>query len=762
MSKLAKLIILYRNYILVCWLICTLIFMYYAQKLTIDYGVPNLLTKEHPSYIQYEKFKSVFGEEDVAYILGIDQNPLNQYNLYKNWEKLAEDFQTIEGVDTVICISKNIFYFEKDTAKKTLKTQGLPKQPIHNEADLQNYKQQINRLPFYNHWLNINDSVGVMMVSLNRKIFDSPDRKKIIEPFFKSVQNFEKSTQLKVHISGIPFVRATMREFVQKDFIVFILLSFLFCFGVIFLIFKNGSPTIISLLVIVSGIIWSVGSLELFNVTVNVLTGVIPTLVIVIGVPNCIYLLNYFIKQYKDSENIDQTLISTIKNMGNPIVLTNLTTAIGFFIFMFTGSEGLKEFGLVAGVNILFLFLLTIAFIPACLYYFPPDVKKQKVQRRSKISWYFINIIKRKSGLVFLCTAIFLMVSIFGIFRLKTTGNITDELPKGHQLFSDLRWFESVYQGIVPLNIYIESDKKNILNNERFIRNLDSLSQDIASTPLASKGMSLADVTKFIKQGFYNNDPDKFDIISKNERLFIMEYLNFNKNSSSQQLRSLIDSSQKIVRISYLIKDLNAEEMDAFELELYDKIYHYFPKEKYQTFITGSSYVFLKGTKYLLNNLFSSILWAVLIISIMMALLFKSFRITIIAVITNLIPLVLTLGFMGLFGIAIKPSTILIFSIAFGISVDDTIHFLSKFKQIIKKDFSNNYQAVIETLKTTAESMLFTSIALFFGFIVFVSSEFQGTKAMGILLSFCLIVAMLCNLLFLPSLLLIFNKRKKL
>lgn len=194
--------------------------------------------------------------------------------------------------------------------------------------------------------------------------------------------------------------------------------------------------------------------------------------------------------------------------------------------------------------------------------------------------------------------------------------------------------------------------------------------------------------------------------------------------------------------------------MEEIEEDLLKSISKIFPAERYNVYMTGKALLFLKGTKYLIKNLLLSLALAVGLISLFMAYLFRSFRMILISLVPNLLPLVITAGLMGFLGIPIKPSTILIFSIAFGISVDDTIHFLAKYRQELTANKWHIKKSVYNALRETGVSMFYTSIVLFFGFSVFIISSFGGTQAMGGLVSATLMFAMLSNLILLPSLLL--------
>ncbi len=741
----------------------TVFMLFQLPKLEIDYGVPNFLSKNNEAYQDYEYFKSVFGKEKQLYIIGIEKNPLNDSELYKHWKSLGDNFNKLWGVDSVVSVAHGLFYFQKDTTDKKLIIKDLAKN-LTSAKELKAANELLSNLPFYKDRIINSNGSNLMLVELKNDVFNSKHRDEVVKPIFRNIEEFETKTGVKIHISGLPYIKTIMRELIKNDFFKFILMAFVICFGMIFLIFRSPAPALASCIVVIIGLVWCLGSIVLLGSKINVLTGVVPTLVIVIGIPNCIYLINYFIKKYEIAKDKVDALNKTIREVGLATLLTNLTTSIGFFAFYITDSDGLKEFGRIAGLNVLFLFIISIITIPFILSVYPIkrkfQDKKQKIWLTNFLNWISLSVQNNRPKIYFVASFLILFSAV-GITRIKVSGNLTDDLPNNHSIFSDISWFENNFGGIIPLELYINTKKENRATNYRFLKKIQTLSDSLASIPQISEPISVGEIIKHAKQGYYNNDPTFYQPIISNERLFIYPYLQLKGGSgNSNQLSSYLDSNKQVTRISYLMKDLPSEEMDKLSIKVKEVVNHVFEGDEYETSLTGSSIVFLRGTEFLTKNLAQSITLAICIIGLLMAFLFKSAKMIFNALITNLIPLVLTLGFMGWVGINIKPSTILVFSIAFGIAVDDTIHFLAKYR-IAMTNSPNKQANIISTIKDVGASMFFTSIVLFLGFIVFVFSGFEGTKALGILLSFSLLTAMLANLIFLPALLYPKNKETK-
>jgi predicted RND superfamily exporter protein len=282
---------------------------------------------------------------------------------------------------------------------------------------------------------------------------------------------------------------------------------------------------------------------------------------------------------------------------------------------------------------------------------------------------------------------------------------------------------------------------------------MDGFGKYIEQTPELSRPISVVNLVKYSKQAFYNGIPKYYQLPTSQESNFILDIARKSKDNGDL-LKSFVDTSGQVARMTTYMKDMPTDRMEEIEVDLLEEISRIFPEDRYDVYLTGKALLFLKGTKYLVRNLILSLSLAIFLIALLMAYLFRSFRMIVISLVPNLLPLVITAGVMGFVGVPIKPSTILVFSIAFGISVDDTIHFLAKYRQELAANHWRIRKSVYAALRETGVSMFYTSIVLFFGFSVFMISSFGGTVALGALVSATLLFAMLANLILLPSLLL--------
>ncbi len=595
-------------------------------------------------------------------------------------------------------------------------------------------------------------------IYLKKDLVNTPARKDFItEDLIPLILEFEAKTNVNVYTSGMPYIRTLNSQNIIDEIGKFIGAALLVTSLIFFFFFRSFRATFISMVTVIVGVMWAFGVLGLLKYEITVLTALIPPLIIVIGIPNCIFLINKYQQEIKLHGNQAKSLQRVITKVGNATLMTNVTTASGFATFILTNSKLLKEFGIVASINIIAIFLLSLFIIPIVYSYMA--VPKYKHLKHLNKRWIgsFVNwmerMVREHRIAIYVATIALLCTSIIGIFNIRLSGSLIEDMPKGKEFFSDIKFFEKEYEGIMPLEILIDTKRKKGVMKLATLKRMDQLEEYIDEIPELSQTISVVNLVKYSKQAYYNNNPEYYQLPNSQERSFILSYAK-NSANSANLLSSYVDTTGQYARITTFMKDTQTKRFDRIEEDLRAKIVKIFPEDRYDVSITGKAFIFEKGTKYLVNNLILSLSLAILLIAIFMAWMFRNVKMILVSLIPNLLPLLITAGLMGFLGVPIKPSTILVFSIAFGISVDDTIHFLAKYRQEL---LANNWKikrSVYAALKETGVSMFYTSIVLFFGFSVFTISSFGGTVALGALVSATLLFAMLANLLLLPSLLL--------
>ncbi|NQX96550.1 MAG: MMPL family transporter [Flavobacteriales bacterium] len=773
--KFSRIILRNRLIILIILGLVTAFMGYRIQFVSMSYQLAQMLPKSDNTYLEYQDFKKTFGKDGSIVVVGIDDENLFElknfnawYDLTHNIKKITVDFK-INGKDTVIngvteALSvANVFTLKKNKAKKRFDFEQIIKRNPKTQVELDSLKEVLYNQPFYNGYLYTDSSATTLIaITLERQVLDSKYRNELFEKIDAEVLAFHEKTGIKVHKSGLPYIRANSTTKVKDEIVIFLALSIFITSLILYLFFRSFKATMYSMLVVTVGVVWSVGIQSLFGYKVTILTGLIPPLIIVIGIPNCIFLLNKYHSEFKNHGNQIKALSRVIQKIGNAIFLTNTTTSLGFATFIFTKSEILIEFGVLAAIDIFMVFILSILIIPIIFSFLTPPKERHTKHLENKlmvrIVGFLEHIVKFHRKIVYAVTILIVLLSIYGVTLITTTGNIIDDLPKNDPIVEDLKFFETSFNGVMPFEIVIDTKKKNgvFADNGKVLYKIQKLQREMANYSEFSKPLSITEAIKFSYQA-YKNGKSKFYILPPATELKKLK--KYVKNDSHKNnFASFIDSTNQITRVSFQMADIGTKEMDILLNEIRPKIDSIFPPKEYNVSITGTSVVFLKGTNYLVENLLTSLALAIILIASLMSILFSSVRMVLVSLVPNLLPLLTTAGLMGFFGIPIKPSTILIFSIAFGISVDDTIHFLAKYRQELKQQQWNIKEAVFLALRETGVSMIYTSIILFFGFGVFTVSSFGGTIALGILVSITLMFAMMADLILLPSLLLSLDK----
>jgi len=761
-ESIARIILNNRILIIISLILATYFFSTHWHKIRFTYTEANLLPNTHEENLKYNSFTSKFGEEGNLIVIGVKDSLLFTLENLNAWNKLSNSFKDLPQVETVIAFG-DLQKLIKDKDKRQFYIEPFIEDSISSNAELKSLKDELFfKSPFYDKFL-INTKTKSVRTAINLKssIVNTVKREEFINKvLLPRVNAFEKAHNIDIRISGMPYVRTKYSETIKAELGKFVILAIFVTSLIFYFFFRSLTATVISICTVCIGVMWTLGIIGILEYELTVLTAVIPPLIIVIGMPNCIYLIKKYQHEVNTHGDKSLSLQKVITKIGNATLMTNVTTASGFATFIITNSQLLKEFGTVASLSILSIFIICILVIPIIYSFLPiPGDKHLKHLNKkwivSLFDWMALTV-KTKKIEIYTISIILLAVSIIGIYKIEISGSLIDDLPKNTEFFEDIMFYEKEFNGILPLEIYIDTKRKKAVTKLSTIKKMKVLEDIISEIPELSRPISIVSLVKYSKQAYYNGNPKYYQVPTTQENSFILSYA---KNSTSgtdgiDLIKNFVDSTGQYTRITTFMKDIKIERMERIEEKLYYEISKIMPKDRYEVYLTGKAYLFQQGTYFLVKNLILSLSLAIVLISIFMAYMFRNFRMIIISLIPNLLPLLITAGLMGFIGVPIKPSTILIFSIAFGISVDDTIHFLAKYRQELQDNKWQIKKSVYNAIKETGISMFYTSVVLFFGFSVFIISNFGGTVALGALVSATLLLAMLSNLLLLPSMLL--------
>lgn len=759
--KLARIILRNRLSLLIVLGLLTGVLLYHAVQVRMSYEGNQLIPADDPAFEAYEKFRATFGVDGNIMVVGVQTEDLFHMEFFNDWAKLTERLENLPRVKNVVSIS-NLPGLEKNTNKRNFDFSPLTERLPQNQDELDALETALRSNQLYaGIILNPESGATLMAISFDKAVLNSPERIKAVKEIEKLVDAFGVQHDVEVHYSGLPYIRTIFATKVADELRLFSILAVLVTAIALFMFFRSAATVFFPVLVVVIGAIWAMGLIQLFGYKLTMLTGLIPPLIVVIGIPNCVYLLNKYHDEFRKHGNKIKALSRIIEKIGIATLITNATTAVGFGVFYLTESSMLKEFGLVVSLSILLVFLVSIIMIPAVFSYLPAPERKQikhlENKRVAGIIAYFGHLVEEKRKLVFAVSGMIAMLAIIGMTRLNALSFIVDDIPRNDKVYTDLKFFEKHFKGVMPFEIIIDTGRKGGAQSPAQLAKAEEVQAIFSEYPEFAKPISLIEVIKAANQAYFNGNPAYYRLPNSQERNFVLPYL---LRSQTGSAAALTDSNRQLIRISMNMADVGTDALKRIFSEVRPRIDSIYEETNNKVTYTGNSLIFLKGNNYLINSLISSLALAFGIIALIMGLLFKSFRIIIISMIPNVLPLMVTAGTMGFLGIPLKPSTVLIFSIAFGIAVDDSIHFLTKYRQELERHNWDIARTVRTALKETGSSMLYTSIILFFGFIIFSASNFGGTVVLGIMTSTTLIVAMFSNLIILPALLLSFDKRQ--
>ena len=764
-SSIAQFIIKYRLPSIIVIGLITVFMGYHATKIELSREFARTVPPEDPDMIYFNQFKERFGEDGNIVALGILDSAIYKVGNFNKLQQLSLELSKLSGVNTVVSLPV-IKTIRKDTANTKFYLQDLFPRPVASQAQLDSLMKIMSNQRFYmGQIVNVKNGATMVLVSLKKEIVNSAARETLISDLEVISRKFSEDTHIELRYAGLPFIRTEMALQVRKELQIFLLMSAVVTGVIMFLFFRSFRAVIFSMIVIGVVVVWVFGTVVLFGYKISLLTGLIPPVIVTIGITNAIYLLNKYHLEFAKHHNKEEAISVVVKKMGLATFLTNLTVAIGFLTLLSTDIMVLREFGIVAGINIMALFLVSLVIIPGIFSWLPAPDKKHLRHLDFKIMNWFVKtidlLVHRHRPIIYFVAILLAAFSAYGISKLESISFIVDDVPEDSQIKKDLLFFEANFSGIMPLEIEVDTGERRGILKVKNLQKIEELETFLDSLKGVSRPLSVISLVKASKQAFYNDNPARYSLPDNRERGFILRYM-MGQTDNAGIIKSFVDSSYQKMRISLQIADIGSHKLDSLVGRIIEpQIRKIFNETGITATVTGSSKVFIKGNKFLIANLQESLLLAFILITLSMAILFANVRMIIISLIPNLIALMITAGLMGYFHIPLKPSTALIFSITFGISVDNSIRFLAKYRQ---EQFANKFfvpVSVSESILETGKSIVYTSIVLFAGFIIFAFSSFGGTIALGILTSTTLVISMFTNLILLPALIMTFDKPKK-
>ncbi|MCC2545740.1 MMPL family transporter [Hymenobacter sp. BT175] len=784
-SKLALFIIKHRGILILFLAAITAFMAWKAKDVEMTYDFAQVVSPDDPDMVYFQNFKKTFGEDGNVLVLGLQDSSIYRLNNFRELRALTDTLTGVKGVNGVLSVTK-LPMLEKDTATQRFKATPIFRRFPTTQRQLDSLMRVVNSVEFYKGQLISPTGATLLALTMDPQYLNSSRRQAVMNEILAHADRFSKKTGIRLHYAGLPYVRSTMTSKVASEMKFFLILAMLVTGATLLMFFRTWSAVVVPLLVVFVAVIWCVGSIVLLGYKINLLTGLIPSILIVIGIPNCTYLLSRYHYDYRKSGNQVLAMTRVIRKIGLVTLMNNTTTAIGFFVFCFTNIAILYQFGLVATINIFLAFVISFILIPAVFTYLPPPTPKQlehlDATMLTKLLEFFEHLVLERRGTVYVLALAMAAISALGIMRVHSVSYMVDDLPKDSSVNSDLKFFEQHFNGVMPLEIVIDTGKKRGILKQKNLERIDRFEAFLRTQPVLTTPVSIVTALKAATQAFYNGNPAYYRLPDNSERNFVLSYLARSQKAAAADstqpvgtaakapqdqmvaklLRSFSDSTGRQARISLKIADIGSRNLDTLiSRQINPQIKQIFGGTDMKVRLTGTTILFTKGNEFLINSLKESLLWAFGLVGLVVLILFRSFRAVFFTLLPNFFTLILTGGLMGLFGIPLKPSTALIYCIALGIDGDNSIHLLAKFRQELAINGQRVREAISVTLREAGTSMIYTSIVLFVGFSIFAFSEFGGTKALGLLMSASLLITNFSNLILLPALLVTFHPGNK-
>jgi predicted RND superfamily exporter protein len=745
-------------------LILTAFMVYETSRVELSYDFAQILPDDDSTYIEYQSFKKHFGEDGNVMVMGFEDKNLFQLEKFRDWYELSKNIKNIQGIKDLMSVP-TVYKFIKNDSLQKFEFVPLIQKPIKNQQDVDSIKADFLSLPFYESIIyNKTTGANVMAITFTKKDLNSKRRLEIVDEIKKLAETFSKKHNIEMHYSGMPYIRSQVMTKVSHEMTLFLVLAILVTAIILWVFFRSGSVVFFSLIITAVGVLWSTGIMFMLGYKITILTGLLPPLIMVIGLPNCIFLINKYQSEFVAHGNKIKAITRSIETIGVTLFLANITTAIGFGVLYFTKSLMLVEFGVVASISVMATYFITLILVPVILNLLPTPKAKHTKHQDGKIITKALDIVdhlvQNRRAAIYATTTAITVLCFWGMSFIDMNGYVVDDLPKKDPIYTDLHFFEKNFNGVLPFEISVDTKTENGLfaNNAKALYKIKAMQKVFEGYPIFSKPLSVVEAIKFSYQAYNDGNPKYYKFPGVSDLKTLSEYSGSLKGQNNK-LAKFIESTKQTTRVSYQVADIGSKKMKELMKVLRPKIDSIFSPTEYDVNLTGHSLVFLKNNDYLLSNLIESLIIEIILIAIVGIALFRSVRIIILSKLPCLIPLVITAGIMGFLDIRFKPSTILIFSIAFGISSDGTIYFLTKYRQELKKHNAGAAAAISAAIKDTGLSMVYTSIILFSGFSIFSASSFGGTVALGVLVSLTLLISMFTNIILLPAILLSIHKK---
>ncbi|MFD2515774.1 RND family transporter [Pontibacter locisalis] len=733
----------------------TAVSIHYATKLRFDYNFDNFFPKGDPDLTYYFSYRDKFGNDNDYLLIGLDNNKsLFDQEFLLKVDSLTRFVQRLPNVEAVL---------SPTTIKSPVIEQfGYFEIPYLHLEEPERFSQDSTIIYSNGELVGTLFSEDATSVSLFVQTTDDLGKGASDTLIAAVTDKLEALNMYDHHMAGKALAQSVFIEKMQVELAIFMSASILLVILFLWITFRTLWGVVVPLIIVLLSVIWGLGAMGIFGKPIDIMTVLLPTIIFVVGMSDVIHILSRYLTELSHGTEKMAAIKVTLREVGLATLLTSVTTAVGFLTLLTTDIVPIRNFGLYTAISIGLAFVLAFTVLPSLLVLLKrPDT--QKVKRRG-LSWpitlrRMLRYVLRNPGLILTVSAFITMLSLVGISMIKVDTTLLEDLGDDDPIILDFKYFEEKFAGVRPFELHLIAGPDHTIYDYEVLQEIEELENYLEGTYGLNFVSSPATIVKTVNRAqsgglneYYKLPENKRQLQSVRRRLEAF------KNRS--EMRSVVTPDAKEGRLTGKMTDIGSAAATVLNDSLRTFMAQNINPEYLQTRLTGSALLLDKNNEYVTMNMMQGLLIAFGVIALIVGIIFRSFRMVLISLVPNIIPLLMIGGIMGFLGINLTVSVSIVFTIAFGIAVDDTIHFLSKLKLELMAGRSLHY-AIKRSFISAGKAIIITSCILMGGFMTLILSTFDGTFYVGLFVSLTLLFAVVADLYLLPVLILYFYKPSK-
>ncbi len=791
----------FKTLILMFMLVITLALQ--MKNLTVDTSFEGMLHTDDPQRVEYNNFRDQFGQDRVV-IFSVKTPEIFTEKYLKKLKSLHQDLE--KGVPHLDEVNSLVNARSTRGEDDTLIVEELLEDWPEKELDLVALKKYVLNNPVYlNDYISENGQVAAFIVkplasvkedesegaddidmtddfsdevtvaedvvvseknSARRHFLSKKDNKEVVVAVNQILDRY-RAPDFEIAIAGGPvseeiYDNQTKQDmgFFTKVMLGIILLS-------LFILFRRISGSIFPIVIVYSALLSTMGIMALSGVSISVFSVILPSFITAVGIADAVHILAIFYRYMQKGHSKEDSIALALSHSGLAIVMTSLTTAAGLMSFSLSELSSIGHLGIFASIGVMLALVYTVIMLPAFLAITPIKAKKESANDRGKklMDKVLIAIADFSSGnpkKILIASALLFIVSILFTLDLKFSHHHKNTFPEHMTIRQDEDFLDKYLKGILSVEVVLDTKKENGLYDPEILNRIDNLCKEIKQIKdgdiYIGKVRSMNDILKETNKALHENNPDFYTI--PNEKSLVAQELLLFENSGSDDLEKIVDSKFSKTRISFKIPWM--EVLDTERLS--DDIYNRFKKEfegVAEITVTGMSPLMGKAVSASIRSMTKSYIVAAFVISLMMIVLVGDTKLGAISMIPNMLPIIIVMGIMGAFKIFIDLNALMICSIAIGLVVDDTMHFMYNYRKYYEK-FDDAKKAVRETFLTTGRALFITTLVLTANFFVLLGGTFTSTHKFGFFSGLVILMALAANFIVTPALMILVMPHLKL